>query len=76
VDHTRPNPTTSLVKSNKVQWSDCGLAAWLAGISPPDSTKASGWCRKPESNLIRLGRKTGGYMPIFCNSCCSAAWKC
>jgi predicted AAA+ superfamily ATPase len=26
------NPTTGLVKSKKVLWSDCGLAAWLAGI--------------------------------------------
>lgn len=26
------NPTTSLVKSRKLYWSDCGLAAWLAGI--------------------------------------------
>jgi len=26
------NPTTSLVKGKKVLWSDCGLAAWLAGI--------------------------------------------
>lgn len=26
------NPTTGLVKSKKALWSDCGLAAWLAGI--------------------------------------------
>jgi predicted AAA+ superfamily ATPase len=26
------NPTTGLVKGKKVLWSDCGLAAWLAGI--------------------------------------------
>jgi hypothetical protein len=26
------NPTTGLVKSRKLYWSDCGLAAWLAGI--------------------------------------------
>ena len=26
------NPTTGLTKSKKVLWSDCGLAAWLAGI--------------------------------------------
>lgn len=26
------NLTTSLVKSRKLYWSDCGLAAWLAGI--------------------------------------------
>jgi predicted AAA+ superfamily ATPase len=26
------NPTTSLVKSRKLHWSDSGLAAWLAGI--------------------------------------------
>jgi len=26
------NPTTGLVKGRKVLWSDCGLAAWLAGI--------------------------------------------
>ena len=31
------NPTTGLVKGKKVLWSDCGLAAWLAGIkSAPD----------------------------------------
>jgi len=31
------NPTTGLVKGKKVLWSDCGLAAWLAGIkSEPD----------------------------------------
>jgi hypothetical protein len=31
------NPTTGLVKGKKVLWSDCGLAAWLAGIkSGPD----------------------------------------
>ena len=27
------NPTTGLVKSPKLLWADCGLAAWLAGIS-------------------------------------------
>lgn len=27
------NPTTSVVKSPKWLWSDCGLAAWLAGAS-------------------------------------------
>jgi uncharacterized protein len=26
------NPATGLVKSRKLYWSDCGLAAWLAGI--------------------------------------------
>ena len=26
------HPTTGLVKSRKLYWSDCGLAAWLAGI--------------------------------------------
>ncbi|HUF61897.1 MAG TPA: ATP-binding protein [Verrucomicrobiales bacterium] len=26
------NPTTGLVKAKKLLWSDCGLAAWLAGI--------------------------------------------
>lgn len=26
------NPTTGLVKSRKLYWTDCGLAAWLAGI--------------------------------------------
>lgn len=26
------HPTTGLVKSKKALWSDCGLAAWLAGI--------------------------------------------
>lgn len=26
------NPTTGQVKSRKLYWSDCGLAAWLAGI--------------------------------------------
>lgn len=26
------NPATGLVKGKKVLWSDCGLAAWLAGI--------------------------------------------
>ena len=26
------NPTTGLVKGRKIYWSDCGLAAWLAGI--------------------------------------------
>jgi uncharacterized protein len=31
------NPTTGLVKGKKVLWSDCGLAAWLAGVkSGPD----------------------------------------
>ena len=31
------NPTTGLVKGKKILWSDCGLAAWLAGIkSSPD----------------------------------------
>ncbi|MGE3310171.1 MAG: ATP-binding protein, partial [Limisphaerales bacterium] len=29
------NPTTGLVKAKKVLWSDCGLAAWLAGIRKP-----------------------------------------
>ncbi|MFO1428543.1 MAG: ATP-binding protein [Candidatus Competibacteraceae bacterium] len=26
------NPATGLVKSRKIYWSDCGLAAWLAGV--------------------------------------------
>jgi predicted AAA+ superfamily ATPase len=26
------NPTTGLLKTKKLMWSDCGLAAWLAGI--------------------------------------------
>jgi uncharacterized protein len=31
------NPTTGLVKGNKLLWTDCGLAAWLAGLkSRPD----------------------------------------
>ena len=31
------NPTTGLVKGKKILWSDCGLAAWLAGVkSQPD----------------------------------------
>lgn len=31
------NPTTGVVKAKKLMWTDCGLAAWLAGIrSTPD----------------------------------------
>jgi predicted AAA+ superfamily ATPase len=26
------NPSTALVKAPKLLWTDCGLAAWLAGI--------------------------------------------
>jgi predicted AAA+ superfamily ATPase len=29
------NPSTGLVKSKKLLWNDCGLAAWLAGIKVP-----------------------------------------
>jgi hypothetical protein len=30
------NPSTSIVKAPKLLWSDCGLAAWLAGIRSPE----------------------------------------
>lgn len=30
------NPATGLVKSRKLYWGDCGLAAWLAGIRSRD----------------------------------------
>lgn len=31
------NPTTGLIKGKKLLWTDCGLAAWLAGVkSGPD----------------------------------------
>ena len=33
------NLTTSMVKSPKLLWADCGLAAWLAGISDSTSLK-------------------------------------
>jgi len=34
------NPTTGLVKGKKLLWSDCGLAAWMAGIrTAADLTK-------------------------------------
>ncbi len=29
------NPSTALVKAPKLLWTDCGLAAWLAGIKSP-----------------------------------------
>jgi predicted AAA+ superfamily ATPase len=29
------NPSTALVKAPKLFWTDCGLAAWLAGIKSP-----------------------------------------
>lgn len=30
------NPSSSMVKAPKLLWSDCGLAAWLAGIRVPE----------------------------------------
>jgi predicted AAA+ superfamily ATPase len=34
------NPSTGLVKAKKLMWSDCGLAAWLAGVrGPSDLTR-------------------------------------
>jgi uncharacterized protein len=33
------NLTTSMIKSPKLLWTDCGLAAWLAGISDQESLK-------------------------------------
>jgi predicted AAA+ superfamily ATPase len=38
ITHLRPlatNPTAALVKAPKLLWTDCGLAAWLAGIRSP-----------------------------------------
>jgi hypothetical protein len=41
--YTRPattNPSAALVKATKLLWTDCGLAAWLAGIkSSADATQ-------------------------------------
>jgi len=34
------NPTTGLVKSRKLFWTDCGLAAWVAGIRRPKDLAA------------------------------------
>jgi predicted AAA+ superfamily ATPase len=57
------NPTTSVVKSPKWVWSDCGLAAWLAGASGMNWINGRSdqgfWPEQTVYQTLQLG------MPIF-----------
>jgi hypothetical protein len=48
------SPSAALVKAPKLLWTDCGLAAWLAGIkSSADGTQRLDTCFGPEQMLFQ-----------------------